>query len=304
MYFEKDSVYLTRSYSGCMLYTYTPQDSAKCLNTRNIVFVGDSITRKLFFQFASILDVTLPLALDESQKHSDHALHSSTGVNISFYWDPFLNHSRTTDLLTTLSYDAPVDLNRPALLVLGSGLWYLRHANESDGVSAWQANTARHVSMIKQQSVWPADLIIMLPVERVIPTKLTPERAITMHPSDIDAMNTDLYHRVYPDGDRVLLEGGRFGRMPIVLPKVFNDMLDASQTEDGLHYNDRVLRAQANILLNFRCNDALPKKYPLNKTCCSRYPTPSLMHVLVLFLVLAWGPYIWVRTRKSGTGLT
>lgn len=291
---------------GCMLHTYTSQDSANCLNSQNVVFAGDSVTRKLFFQFANILDSKLPLAPpNDNQKHSDHILHSSTGTELSFYWDPFLNNSHITDLLTTTSHDAPMDLNRPALLVLGSGLWYLRYGNESGGVSAWQVNTAHHVSTIMRQPVWPADLTVMLPVERVIPSKLTPERATTMHPSNIDAMNSDLYHRVYPGGnglDRAWLGGGRPGRMPIALPRVFNEMLDPSQTEDGLHFSDKVIRAQANVLLNLRCNGALPKKYPFNKTCCNRYPVPSLVHALVLFLVLAWGPYTWFRTRKSGSG--
>jgi hypothetical protein len=196
-----------------------------------------------------------------------------------------------------------MNYDHPALIVLGSGLWYLRYANESGGISAWQANTARLVSTILRQPVWPADLTVMLPVERVVPSKLTPERALAMHPSDIDAMNSDLYHRVYPGGnglDRAWLGGRRPGQMPIALPRVFNEMLDSSQTEDGLHFNDKVIRAQANVLLNLRCNNALPKRYPLNKTCCNRYPVPNLVHALVLFLVVAWGPFTWLRGRKSG----
>ncbi|KAJ3572525.1 hypothetical protein NP233_g3032 [Leucocoprinus birnbaumii] len=291
---------------GCMLHSYTSQDSAQCLKSQNVIFVGDSVTRQLFFQFANILDRRLPLApTNKNEKHADHVLQASTGTQLTFYWDPYLNDTRTADLLTTTSHDVPMDLNRPALLVLGSGLWYLRHADETGGVSGWQSNTARHVSAITRQPVWPADLTVMLPVERVVPSKLTPERALTMHPSDIDAMNSDLYHRVYQGGnglDRAWLSGGPPGRGPIALPRVFNEMLDASQTDDGLHFSDKVLRAQANVLLNLRCNDALPKKYPFNKTCCNRYPVPSPVHALLLILVLAWGPIAWLRTRTSGSG--
>lgn len=286
-----------------MLHTYTPQDSVHCLHSQNVVFVGDSVTRKLFYQFANILDPKLPLAPpNDDQKHSDHTLLSSKGTAISFFWDPYLNDTRTTDLLTTSAHDAPMNHDRPALIVLGSGLWYLRYANESGGISAWRTNTAHRVSTILRQPVWPADLTVMLPVGRVIPSKLSPERASTMHPSDIDAMNSELYHHVYSGNglDRTWLGGGRPGRMSIALPRVFNEMLDTSQTEDGLHFSDQVIRAQANVLLNLRCNDVVPKKYPLNKTCCSRYPVPSPVHGLVLFLVLAWGPYTWFRARKSG----
>ncbi|KAF9455114.1 O-acetyltransferase [Macrolepiota fuliginosa MF-IS2] len=290
---------------GCMLHTYNPGDSAKCLRSRDVVFVGDSITRKLFFQFANILDPELPLAPpNDNQKHSDHKLHSSEGTEISFLWDPFLNGTRTTDLLTNNPQDATVESKRPALLILGSGLWYLRYANASGGVTAWQANTAQRVSTITRQSIWPADLTVMLPVERVVPSKLTPDRVLTMHPSDIDAMNSDLYHRVYPGAngiDTAWIGGGKPVVSPIALPRVFNEMLDPSQTEDGLHFSDQVIKAQANVLLNLRCNDALPKVYPYSQTCCNRYPVPSPVHALVLLLVLLWGPYSWFRVRKSGT---
>jgi hypothetical protein len=162
---------------------------------------------------------------------------------------------------------------------------------------------AQRVSTIMRQPIWPADLTVMLPVEKVVATKLTPERAATMHSSDIDAMNSDLYHRIYPGGvglDRIRLSDVRPGRMPIALPRVFNEMLDTSQTKDGLHFSGKVMRAQANVLMNLKCNNALPKIYPLNKTCCYRYPVPSPMHALTLFLVLVWGLYTWFKGRKSG----
>lgn len=289
-----------------MLHTYTPKDSEKCLHSRNVIFIGDSITRKLFFQFANILDPDLPLApANDNQKHLDHKLHSSEGTKLSFFWDPFLNSSHTIDLLAS-SHDASTKAKRPALLVLGSGLWYLRYANTSGGVSTWRANMAHCISTIMQQPIWPADLTVLLPVERVVPSKLTPDRLATMHPSDIDAMNSDLYQRVYSAAnglETVWIGSEQPTVSPIAIPRVFNEMLDASQTEDGLHFNDGVVRAQANILLNLRCNNALPKVYPFNKTCCNRYPVPSLVHAFVLFLVLVWGPYTWFRVRKSGTNL-
>lgn len=286
-----------------MLHSYTPQDSARCLRSRDVLFVGDSVTRKLFFQFANLLDPNFPLApLNDNQKHSDHTLQSSEGTEISFLWDPFLNSTRTTDLLEINPNDLAARSKRPALLVLGSGLWYLRYANTSGGVSAWRANTAARVSTITGQQVWPADLTVILPVERVIPSKLAPDRAATMHPSDIDAMNSDLYHRVYPsaNGFDTLGVGGGLSTGPIALPRVFNEMLDAEQTEDGLHFSDQVIKAQANVLLNLRCNGALPRTYPLNKTCCNQYPMPSFVHAFTLVLVLVWGPYSWLRAHRTG----
>ena len=86
------------------------------------------------------------------------------------------------------------------MLVLGSGLWYLRYSNSSGGVPAWESRM-EHIFHTLATKPKPADEVVILPVEDVVPSKLTTERALTMHPSDIDAMNSDLYHRINPPPD-------------------------------------------------------------------------------------------------------
>ncbi|TFY55228.1 hypothetical protein EVJ58_g8377, partial [Rhodofomes roseus] len=80
--------------------------------------------------------------------------------------------------------DAP---DRPALLVLGSGLWYLRYA-ESGGLPAWEAKIESTLSALNRVHAPPADTVVLLPVSDVVSTKLSRERAETMRGADIDAM--------------------------------------------------------------------------------------------------------------------
>jgi hypothetical protein len=77
-------------------------------------------------------------------------------------------------------------------------------------------------------------------------------------------------------------------------------MLDPSQTADGLHFSDNIVKAQANILLNLRCNDVLPKTFPLDKTCCRRYPRPSVLQIIILGAAILWGPYTVFLSYRSG----
>lgn len=121
-----------------------------------------------------------------------------------------------------------------------------------------------------------------------------------MRLSDIDAMNSDLFHRVYPDQGLYMPGSPIRDRVPLSLPAVFNKMLDDQETSDGLHYSDSIIRAQATLLLNLRCNDALPKRFPFDKTCCNEYPWPRLPQGAIILFFIGLGPVSWALRRKTG----
>lgn len=288
--------------TGCMLYSYQPRDTSQCLSSRRVVFIGDSVTRALFFQFIYTVDSTLPKELlDDGAKHSDHSFVSGSQTKLDFIWDPFLN---TTSALALINPPTQQSINeqaeRPALLVLGSGLWYLRYADTSGGLSAWEANIEAHIGAINGARNKPADEVVFLPAEEIVSSKLSPERLDTMHSSDIDAMNSDLYHRIKPSTNSSwsqLLGSASSGR--ISFPLVFNRMLDDSQTQDGLHFTDAIVEAQAKILLNLRCNDEWPQTFPMDKTCCRTYPWPGPVQSIVLASLLLYTCAFLYRSREQ-----
>ena len=283
-----------------MLNTYTPRDTSTCFGSRQVVFVGDSVTRQLFFQFAHIVDPKLPDAPpDDDHKHSNYTLEAENKIKLFFYWDPFMNSSYSQLVHPTGTDRAPsLDSNRPALLVLGTGLWYLRY-KDSGGLPAWEARIEAVIETIKNAKPLLADEIVLLPVEEPVISKLSPERANSIHTSDVDAMNSDLFHRIHSPEDlfpTTPLLSPRY----ISLPLVLNRMLDNSQTTDGLHFSNPIIKAQANLLLNFRCNDVLPKKYPMDKTCCRSYPRPSLLNLFVVSIVCLSAPAFWYYSYHTG----
>ncbi|TBU63674.1 O-acetyltransferase [Dichomitus squalens] len=286
---------------GCMIYQYQAKDVSTCMKSRRVVFIGDSVTRQLYFQFAHIVDKSLPSGPpDDDHKHANYTYTSNTNVQLSFYWDPFLNTSHTQALLHPVAHTTPSD--NPALLVIGSGLWYLRYA-ESGGLPAWEATMEATLSAISQAPHPLADRVVVLPIEDVVSSKLSRDRAASMHASDIDAMNSDLLHRIQPAPLRdpfsfLPIPTRRPTAMPVSLPLVFNGMLHPSQTEDGLHFSDLVVGMQAQVLLNLQCNDVLPKKFPFDKTCCRSYPRPAPLHLLLLTGVILWGPANWLLARR------
>ncbi|KAI0788670.1 Cas1p-domain-containing protein [Abortiporus biennis] len=283
---------------GCMMYNYQPKDITSCLETRSVVFIGDSVTRQLFFQFAHMADSSLPTSPpDDEHKHVDYTLESKNGLQISFYWDPFLTGDDTKRYISGSAGNGTLD--RPSLLVIGSGLWYLRYATDSGGLPAWESKMETILQGLSTYEV--ADRVVILPVEDVVPSKLSKDRAESMRASDIDAMNSDLYHRLRPlsaNTEFSIFGPSKPNNRFIDLPLVFNKMLEPSQTEDGLHFSDALVKVQANVLLNLRCNDVLPKTFPLDKTCCSSYPWPSAAHIIALGGVILWGPISWFLARR------
>lgn len=274
-----------------MAHTYKAADLSPCISARPVVIIGDSIARKLFFQLVHIVDDTLPTSPpDNAQKHANHNFRAKDGTQLSFFWDPFLNSSHISDLTTS---PIPADDSmKPALLVLGSGLWYLRYADGSGGLPAWEATMGTILTSLAIDGEDRADEIVVLPVEDAVTSKLSEERAATIHSSDIDAMNSDLLHRVSTLS--------RNGTATVFVPIVFNKMLDESETEDGLHFSDSVIGAQANMLLNHRCNRHLPQLFPFDTTCCKPYPYLQLINSLVLAVIILAGPVAWLLVRTPG----
>jgi hypothetical protein len=283
-----------------MMHNYNPKDISTCLSSRRVVFVGDSVTRQLFFTVAHTSDSSLPMQPPkDDQKHSDHTLTSQDRTEFSFIWDPYLNTTRTRDILhLTDSSNASstlASIRTPAIMIFGSGLWFLRYAESSGGLPRWEATIEETLDLVTKAGEQLADTVIFLPVEGVASSKLSPPRASSIRNSDVDAMNSDLMHRIDPPSTQSLTAPSQFFKKSlrhrhVAFPQTFNRMLDPSQTTDGLHYSDKVLKAQVNVLLNFRCNEVLPKKFPLDKTCCRRYPSASFHQLLVLILLASWGP--------------
>ncbi|KAH7104658.1 Cas1p-domain-containing protein [Auriculariales sp. MPI-PUGE-AT-0066] len=265
---------------GCMMRKYQPKNIETCMKSRRVVFVGDSRRRET-------PRPRPPLKLRN---------------RLQFPLAPFLNTSITHDILqgnaNYAAADQPRDTQPPLMLVLGTGLWYLRHFEPTKGLRAWSKTIESTFSAISKAGSSIASTVVFLPVQQVVVAELNPDRAASIHPSNIDAMNSDLSHLIAPPTVSLWSQDGSFigggasssPPLPIAFPLAFNDMLDASQSSDGLHFSNAVIQAQVNVLLNYKCNEGLPVKFPRDHTCCRAYPTPSYIQLFVLFVVVAWGP--------------
>ncbi|ORZ13537.1 10 TM acyl transferase domain found in Cas1p-domain-containing protein [Absidia repens] len=259
-----------------MMHTYKADDVATCLNHSHILYIGDSIARQQFFSFAKLIHQDIET---DGEKHIDRK-YEFPELTFEFWWDPYLNNTRTLQYFEQPAAAAIARDHRPSLLVVGSGSWHMRYLESTTYMEEWQAGID-HVLNAVQRSSQVADAVILSPVEVPQFDRLTSNRSSTITPEKVQAMNE------YLSMQQLKIN---HPRTPFAVPFAWNKVINASHnvTQDGLHYDPVVTDVQVQLALNYRCNDARPKHFPYSATCCFHYPKPRWYQNIffILFLIL------------------
>lgn len=271
---------------SCVLYNYSLTDSQSCFAGRRLVFAGDSMVRETFFGMVRELDPNVhSTILATTEKNSDILLKVND-TDLEFYWDPYLNDT---------GYDRafrPAGKAKPALTIVGAGLWHARNLGD-DAYKDWEKTISNIVlsgrggDHTKRHS--PSDLLVMLPLSKPDEPQLNEARhAIILE--TLDRMNAFLEQL---SSDKIL-----------AVASSFNDMHSTtapakSHNPEELYLVPEVASAQAQVLINRRCNDHLPKTFPFDKTCCFKYPRPNYIQLIFFALVLLVLPAMYYFNLTS-----
>jgi hypothetical protein len=301
---------------GCLLHEYKAEDLGHCAGSRQMIFVGDSTVRQLFWAVAKKLNYDDVFEANKrSDKHGD-VQFDQRGVDLRFIWDPSLNGSILAnelqlyqDRIASLSgaKKESQDENPAVMIVIGGGLWHARHF-EVDAVRQFKSALDSIITFTQRPdgSAWKSaapftgpegigDQVFFMPIEEPIYERLSPSRQISILPQVIDQMN-DYLHRLTPSHGL---------NIPWVFPVMTAPRKKWTMEESGLHTIESIANRRADILLNLRCNAKVDQAVgtPYERTCCSNYTSGNwLQWVLIVFAIVllplaTW----WTASRRSAT---
>ncbi|OLL23842.1 putative O-acetyltransferase CAS1, partial [Neolecta irregularis DAH-3] len=267
---------------GCMLASYSPEDISTCIpSSRRILLVGDSMIRENYNAWGRLLDSNFTVS---TEKHADHSMEHGN-LRVEFIWDPYLN---STGALAALTNQITAR-DRPAITLVGTGLWYLRYESTNNPFIKWKNTMDNFVKNLTTDIALKSDLFLFQPTGLPNYEKLDENRKATFNRTIINEMNTYL---------------GKSTKIHTLnVAQSFNHMMQTltGHALDGFHPSEKVSATQINLMLNMRCNELVPKVPPFNKTCCSRYPSPNYVQMILLLFSIFVLPTIVVLTFQRGS---
>ena len=289
------------------MHNYGSQDTKTCLEHHKLIFVGDSSVRSLYW--ATRRKLNPRLAHEESTtagRHADLSYSDSDGVDVAFYWDPYLNTSRLYHEVQRSTNGQAVSPTGPSwTIIIGGGLWHARHLADSavprlqgslDRIARWSNVT----DIALAQRPDNASPLLLLPIQPLQYEALDKARAETMTPSRIESLNDILKHFA---GDSNIPVAWAFARMTEGHPTAFDP--------SGLHVTEAVVDKMVDLILNRACNNAVmgKRKYPRDTTCCFTYPEANTVRTLFSTSTLLWSTALlavpsmwWFKGPESRNG--
>ena len=214
----------------------------KALSQREVVYIGDSMTRYIYHASVRAMGISESGAYDATgPKHSDisNTLWDNTPVN--FKWAPLAvdQLGALKEINRQASENAP-GFKTPDLIVLGGGAWDRLHVYATDEDRQSHATTLKDlgVEMRKAQKEYNAAVVWFIPTTINSQALNTEEKRDHMREEDMEAMRAVYARNGILSSSSFVIDGPAFTSSRV------------KESFDGVHYPIQVYSAGAQILFN------------------------------------------------------
>ncbi|KAK4947347.1 hypothetical protein LTR10_013715 [Elasticomyces elasticus] len=279
-----------------MLHIYDSSDARKCLSTRSLTFLGDSTARQLFWAIARQLDFEQTINASAMREKHTNITFAAEGADIVFIWDPFLNEtnilngSRVTNTITsgfkpdvvgfasgTSTTNSFRSKCKSDVLVIGAGLWHVKYFDDSYLPHLREGIRSKSISRFSGPE-------LNLTVDHGLETILLPIAISEQSSGDLSRPQTLTQERITAANAAIVGASTSLGHKVLLGNLNMVDNMPSAFMADGIHLQDRIASTQAQVVLNYMCNDIIdvPRKQS-QAYCCSAYIAPHpLQHAILL----------------------
>lgn len=213
----------------CPFHFFSPIEAQKQLYGKNVVFLGDTMTRNLFFAVCRVLGDEAAGSYDEEIPVHSEISKTFGSITVTFKWAPLV-----TDILTTLNDSQP----STDLIVAGSGArdklhWAADEDQKSHMISLQRLS--RQLQILKNKSV---------PTIWFTPTTIN-TRALPREEwrSQMSESNVQEMRKLYE-------KSGVHAAAGFVLEGHSFTATQSHQSYDGIHYPAKIYSVGAQIMMN------------------------------------------------------
>jgi len=213
----------------------------KSLNRREVVFIGDSMTRYVYHASMRTLGIKESGAYDATgPKHADISNKLWDTTNVNFKWAPLavdqLNVLKEINQRVTKG----TGMQPPDLIVLGGGAWDRLHVYATDEDRQSHATTLKDLGeeMRKAQEEYGAAVVWFIPTTINSQALNTEEKRDHMREEDMEAMRAVYARNGILSSSSFVIDGPAFTSSRV------------AESYDGVHYPIQVYEAGAQILFN------------------------------------------------------
>ena len=245
-----------------------------------VVFIGDSMTRKLFHAFSRSLGEVNAGAFDTSvEKHSDFK-NTIGKVDVEFYWAPYAGDE--VDKLRQIRS------SKPDLVVVGGGSWdRLHHWPIPEDKQAHMDSLVNLSNELNQYKLSGMSIVWLVPTTINDEALTSDEKRENINETQMEIIRNLYSSKGILDSVSFVLDGPSFTKQRV------------SESFDGVHYPNSIYDAGGQILANALDWLVQPKSTPPSEP-----PHPGKMSQPVLGLMMLVLSFIALMYFDSYFGLS